>query len=237
MRLSKQDRPRRPSPVVVSAVLAVALLFAIVYGRTWLAGIYRSVTGQRSPAMSADALAELEAIAPFPAAAWATRDAGPLAFDTPVPLAANRSLLDGVSAEVRAAIERSELSIGEDPVRDFHVVLSEVTYKGHVEVSLDGAVHGAMTRAATNTGDAAAKFSSRATTVGDLPARRASYRRPPGGAGVFIESVFVQDGRTIRGLQVLFVRESARADAVRVIDSLRAKPRPTTPPPTTASAR
>lgn len=158
-------------------------------------------------------------VKPAAASAWGKRDLGGLSLQAPFNFGKGPDVYSSLPQEVRGMIESMTVfDSGSDTMPRTSV--SSVKYKPQVQVSLDGAVAGAMREGAGAFGDANPQYKSNSTVVSGLPARRVSYSGKARGTPMHIEAVFVQDGQRIWQVQALFSSDVFTADATRLVGSV-----------------
>lgn len=103
-----------------------------------------------------------------------------------------------------------------------------IAYTPKTQVSLDGAMNGAMNAGmrlvAAAAGDANPQFSSTVTSIDGHPARRASYSGRARGTSVHLDAAFVQSGQKIWEVQVIYTGDSSASDSKRILDSIQINP-------------
>lgn len=159
----------------------------------------------------------------YAGAQWERRTFQDISLSTPFELDVDPEFNTRIPQSMRDSIEYFEMyrNLGGGTV---NVAVSRLAYKPHVEVSLDGGVHGAMTQAAAAMGASNPQYSSSPTNISGLEARKASYRGTIAEKTIQIEAVFVRRGQQLWQIQVLCLSSSSAGDASRILESITILP-------------
>lgn len=152
-------------------------------------------------------------------ASWTKQTFTDITFEAPLVLGPGPDITEKLPEEVRGMLEYMELRDSGDSYKGFRISVCRFAYKTGVQVSLDGAVDGAMTQAAAAIGVVQPKFNVESGKVDGLESRRAVYRGNIGGRPIQIDGLFVQRGQQFWQVQVIAVASGAALDAKRILDS------------------
>ena len=152
-------------------------------------------------------------------AAWTKQTFTDIAFEAPLVLGPGPDITEKLPEQVREMLDYMELRDSGDSYKGFRISVCRFAYKTGVQVSLDGAVEGAMTQAAAAIGVAKPKFDVVSGKVDGLDSRRAVYRGNVAGRPIQIDGLFVQRGQQFWQVQVIAVASGAALDAKRILDS------------------
>jgi len=150
---------------------------------------------------------------------WRTRTFEGLGLEAPFEFRPVDSIAKNLPPEVKATMDSFEMYEG-NAGAGFRVSVTKACFNSSVEVNIDGAMHGAVTKAAAKLGDSDPEYSSEALVVSGMEARRASYRSVRSSYIIHIDSVVVRDGNSLWGVQVLYLYAACSADAARILGSI-----------------
>jgi hypothetical protein len=150
-------------------------------------------------------------------AAWKKITLSGLDFESPVSMQALEVPLEGPNAEnVRKMIARWDSMQGEKD--GVYVAASVVTYVPDAEVSLDGAVKGAMEGLANNIRIPVPEYTAKETIISGQPARRidSTFTTAVGGQDrkISIRALFVLSGKRLSQLMTIDMRSNSESAAL-----------------------
>lgn len=153
-------------------------------------------------------------------AEWTKQTFTDIAFEAPLVLGPGPDISDKLPDAVRELIDYMEIRDSGDAYKGFRVTVSRFGYKPGVQVSLDGAVNGAMTQAAAALGVVQPKFTEEPAKVDGLEARKSAYRGNVAGRPIQIDALFIQRGQQFWQVQVIAVASGEALDAKRILESV-----------------
>lgn len=209
------DLPKSKSKklLVSVAVIIIAIITAVI-GKDFGAYVVKSLFGRSN---------DTPMVQSHPAATWETRTLVDISIDAPFEFGPGPDISAELNQDVRDMLEYLHIYDSGDSTNP-RVTVSRIAYKPAAQISLDGAVNGAMTGAAKPlaalAGVADPKYTAEITTIDGLPARRASYIGQVKDVTFHVDAAFAQSGQKLWQVQVISTGEAAAADARRFLDSI-----------------
>lgn len=159
------------------------------------------------------------------AADWKRREFQDLSFEAPFNFSIRRGMLDTVPKEAREVIQSFDCYQSTGDENKLHITVSRIVYSPEIEADIDRAVEGGMTAGANRIGDKKPDYTSDATTVGGLEARRTTYSgKLPQGKTIYMDALFAVESNKLWQVQTVYMEQSMKTAAARVLDSVEIQP-------------
>lgn len=206
-------KPRSKKLLVTVGVILLAIVAAVI-GKNVGAAAVKALFGSSNDAPT---------VQPPSDTGWETRTLVDISIDAPFEFGPGPEISTELNQGVRDLIEYLNVYDSGDGTNP-RVTVSRIAYKPTAEVSLDGAMNGAMAGAAKPlaalAGVADPKYTSEIITIDGLPARRAKYTGKVKDTAFHVDAVFAQSGQKLWQVQVISTGDEAAADARRYLDSV-----------------
>ncbi len=150
-------------------------------------------------------------------AEWAARTVDQITVETPSDFKAPIDISKQLPAAVLELVESMSVRMAGEEADGMIVAYTTVTYKATADVTIDGAMDGAIKNAAATLGDKAAKYTMQKFQADNIEIRRAQYEDPKG--QTFIRGQVIRRGQSLFQVQVIATKEKIK-DADRVLDSI-----------------